>query len=414
MQKRRLLYHYLWLINMFIFFVVVGCFVQPPQEIIQGFYNIIMDPSVLVADYIQIGGLGATFINAGLLGLSVVGLLMYLDMKPNGLTMLTIFCVFGFAFFGKNLFNVWPVVMGSYVYSRYKRQPFRNYVIIGLLATSLSPTVSQVFLLENEVSLISFGLAILFGVGVGFLMPPIATHCMKMHEGFILTNAGFASGFVAILFVSLLRAFGVELTGQSVWSTEYTWELLVMLTFVFLSMIFIGFIKKDEDARTLLELSNETGRVVTDFYILYGKHLPLINMGMLGLISLWFAMFWTGTLNGPYVAGVLSIAGFGAFGLNVKNMWPVMLGSLLASAVVTLPYNANIVMVIVLFSTALAPFAGYYGPVWGIIAGFIHLTLNLNLTSITAGVNLYNNGFIAGIVIICLLPIASSLRNDYR
>lgn len=414
MQKRKLLYHYLWLINMFAFFVIVGCFVQPPQEIIQGFFDIILGPSVLVADYIEIGGLGATYINAGLLGLSVIALLMHLDMKPNGLTMLAIFCVFGFSFFGKNLFNVWPVILGTFLYSKYKDQPFRNFVIIGLLSTSLSPTVNQVFLLGGEANFVTILLAVGFGVGVGFIMPPIATHCMKMHEGFILTNAGFASGFVAILFVSLFRAFGIELVGQSVWSTGYTWELAITLTFVFLSMIFIGFIKKEEDARTLIELSNETGRLVTDFYILYGKHLPLINMGMLGLLTLWFTVFWTGTLNGPYVAGILSITGFAAFGLNIKNMWPVMLGALIGSALIDMPYNTNIIMVIVLFSTALAPFAGYYGPIWGIIAGFIHLAINLNLSSVTAGINLYNNGFIAGIVVICLLPLASSLRNDYR
>lgn len=413
MKKGKLLYHYLWIILLFSFFIVCGGCLQPVDEIFEGLYNITTDPSILVSDYLAIGGIAATFINAGVLGIICTGILMKMDMKPNGSIFLALLCIFGFAFFGKNLLNIWPIMIGTYLYSKKKGQPFRNYIIIALMSTSLAPAVNQIFLLVEGPTVSALALSLATGIGIGFIMPPIASHCVRMHEGFILTNAGFASGFVALLFVSMFRSFGFELEGRDIWSSNYTNELAVVMIFVFISMIFVGFVKKDESARTLLELNEESGRLVTDFFILYGKHLPLINMGILGIVYTVFTLFWSGTLNGPFVAGIFTIVGFAGFGLNIRNVMPVTIGAVLGSMLNIWPHNSNTLMVIILFGTALAPFAGYYGPLWGIIAGFIHMCITLNLSSISAGINLYNNGFIAGLVVICLLPVASSLRDDY-
>ena len=413
MKKRRLLYYYLWIILLFSYFIVCGMFLQPPGDIVRGLYRIVTDPSVLVSDYLEIGGIAATFINAGLLGIICTAIVMKLDMKPNGSIYLALFCVFGFGFFGKNLLNIWPILTGAYMYSRRKRQPFRNYIVIALLSTSLAPAVNQIFVLIDGPTVSAMILSAFSGIMLGFVMPPIASHCVKMHEGFILTNSGFASGFIAILFVSMFRSFGVELKGREVWSSNYTNELAVAIIFVMMCMIFVGFIKKDESSRTLVELNEETGRLVTDFFVLYGKHIPLINMGIVGIVYTVFTLIWAGSLNGPFTAGIFTIVGFAGFGLHLRNVIPITVGAVLGSMLNIWPHNSNTLMVIILFGTALAPFSGYYGPVWGILAGFIHMCIALNLSSITAGINLYNNGFIAGIVVICLLPVASSLRDDY-
>ena len=299
------------------------------------------------------------------------------------------------------------------MYSRKKKQPFRNYIILALLSTTLAPAVNQIFMMLDGPTFPAMLLSGIFGALLGFIMPPIASHCVKIHEGFILTNSGFAGGFIAIVFVSMFRAFGVEMTGRDIWSTNYTNELAVAIIFVCLCMIFVGFIKKDESARTLLELNEESGRLVTDFFVLYGNHLPLINMGMIGIIYTVFTLLWVGTLNGPFVAGIFTIIGFAAFGLNIKNVSPITVGAILGSMLNIWPHNSYTLMTIILFGTALAPFSGYYGPIWGVIAGFVHMCITLNLSSISGGINLYNNGFIAGIVVVCLLPIASSLRDDY-
>ena len=76
MKKRRLLYYYLWIILLFSYFIVCGMLLQPPGDIVRGLYRIVTDPSVLVSDYLEIGGIAATFINAGLLGLICTAIVM--------------------------------------------------------------------------------------------------------------------------------------------------------------------------------------------------------------------------------------------------------------------------------------------------------------------------------------------------
>lgn len=51
-----------------------------------------------------------------------------------------------------------------------------------------------------------------------------------------------------------------------------------------------------------------------------------------------------------------------------------------------------------LFGTALAPIAGVYGFLPGMVAGWLHLAVVQNIGSVHGGMNLYNNGFSAGVV----------------
>lgn len=414
MQKRKLISHYIWSITFFSFFVISGFFLQPLDDLLRGFAAIARDSSVLLTDYIEVGGIGATFLNAGLIGLICIAILIKLDMKPNGSIVLSLFLMFGFAFFGKNLLNVWPVIIGVYLYSIKKRHPFRNYIIIAFMSTSLAPAVNQIFLLVTDSLIISIILSTMGGILLGFLMPPLVSHCLKMHEGFILSNAGFASGFIAISFVALFKAFGFDMTAKSVWSTEYTFELASIAFIVFGAMTLTGLIFKKEPLSNFWELSQESGRIVTDFFILYGTFIPLINMGLIGIAYTVLTLVLTGTINGPFLAGIFTVVGFAGFGLNFKNVVPITAGAILAAKLNLISYDPNLLMIIILFGTALAPFSGYFGVFWGIIAGFVHLCLTLSVGVINAGINLYNNGFTAGLVVILLLPIASSLREEYE
>ena len=147
MKKKELLYYYVWLIIFFSFFIVLGLFFQPLDEFIEGFINITLDSSILISDYLAIGGIGPTFVNAGLLPLISLGILYKMDMKPNGSIIMALLLIFGFGFFGKNILNVWPLVIGVYLYSKKQRVPFKNYITMSLLSTCLSPAVNQIFIL---------------------------------------------------------------------------------------------------------------------------------------------------------------------------------------------------------------------------------------------------------------------------
>ena len=58
-----------------------------------------------------------------------------------------------------------------------------------------------------------------------------------------------------------------------------------------------------------------------------------------------------------------------------------------------------------LFGTTLAPISGSFGPIAGMIAGFIHSSVVLHAGMGYSGVNLYHNGFAGGIVSIVVYPV---------
>jgi hypothetical protein len=63
-----------------------------------------------------------------------------------------------------------------------------------------------------------------------------------------------------------------------------------------------------------------------------------------------------------------------------------------------------------LFGTTLAPIAGRFGWHWGVVAGLVHSSAALSVGSLHAGLNLYNNGFAAGLVASVLAPVIIAIR----
>ena len=51
--------------------------------------------------------------------------------------------MFGFSLFGKNLLNIWSILLGVYLYSRYHKVHLSRYIYVGLYGTSLSPIITQ-------------------------------------------------------------------------------------------------------------------------------------------------------------------------------------------------------------------------------------------------------------------------------
>jgi len=136
-------------------------------------------------------------------------------------------------------------------------------------------------------------------------------------------------------------------------------------------------------------------------------------MGILGLFSTFLVLLIGGDLNGPTLGGIFTIVGFGAFGKHINNIVPIMLGVLLCTFVNIWGINSPSVILSLLFSTTLAPIAGSFGFVWGIIAGFLHACLVMNIAYLHGGLILYNNGFSGGLVCMLLIPLITSLRKEF-
>ena len=88
-----------------------------------------------------------------------------------------------------------------------------------------------------------------------------------------------------------------------------------------------------------------------------------------------------------------------------------MFGVYLASFTKKWNINDPSPILALLLSTTLAPVAGKFGVVAGLIAGYLHSSVALQVGIVYGGVNLYNNGFAGGIVAIFLVPVIQSISD---
>ncbi len=411
-MRRKIHSTYYMFICLSLFFMILAFVMDTPTEIFIGFKKILFESNILITDYIELAGIGASFFNMSLVVLASIFLLVYVGIKPNGSTVAALFTMAGFSLFGKSIVNIWPIIFGIWLYSRYQKEKFINYVLIALFGTTLSPTVNQLAFLGHLPVLGNIIIGILISTFIGFIFPPMAAYCLKLHQGYNLYNIGFAAGLLATLLMSLLRAFGINFESRLLWSTGNNLFFSIILISLFILMIIVGFIYNDKSFKNLFKLYEQPGRLVSDYYLLFGRGLTMINMGILGVYSTIYVLLIGGALNGPTIGAILTIVGFGAFGKHLRNVFPVMIGATLASLLNIWQISSPGMLLGILFSSTLAPISGQFGWAYGALAGFLHICLSMNISYLHGGLNLYNNGFSGGIVCIILIPIITAFRKD--
>ncbi len=403
---------YLLHLSMCIFVIFLGFLVDTPQEIMYGFSRIVRSTSVLNTDYTVIGGLGATLINVGLCGSLVLAIYYFNDLKLNGSLLMAFWSVFGFAFFGKNIVNITPILLGGFIYAKLKKEPFARYSLVTILATTLAPVVSSVanfYLVDNLYLSLFFALAM--GVVVGLTMPAISNYTMKAHSGFNLYNIGFAGGIMGIFLVGFFDVHHITFPLKEYWGTQYGGVLSLLVIAFCLELIIMGIKTSENPKKDLKQIWKSKGRLVSDFYLMYGNS-TFINMGINGLMILLLVVLMGADVNGATVAGIFTTIGFGAFGKHHRNMLPVLIGAVLMGGFTSAGLENHTVILSIIFSTALAPIAGTFGRLAGAIAGMMHVLMASSIAMIHGGINLYNYGFAAGMVCIILIPILTDMKKD--
>ncbi|MEN8076807.1 DUF1576 domain-containing protein [Clostridioides difficile] len=402
---------YVILSILYLFFIVFAFFLDTPKEIFYGLKSIILSSDILITDYMEVGGIGAALVNASLTSLLSILLLMIIGIKPNGSTIMSLWLMTGFSFLGKNIFNIWPIIFGVYLFSKYQKEPFLNYTLVALLGTSLSPIVSQVSFGDNLYRPIPIILGILVGIIVGFVLPPIASHSIKAHNGYNLYNIGFASGLLATLLMSIMRGFGIDLDSRLIWHSGSNRILFVLLMICCIYLIIIGVIYGKNKKSNLNNINKQTGRLISDFYIVFGES-TYINMGILGILSTCYVVLIGGDLNGATICGIFTIIGFGCFGKNIKNTIPIVIGATIAAIFNVNAVNSPSLLLSILFSTTLAPICGKFGWKYGVLAGIIHVNIVTNIGYLHGGLNLYNNGLAGGFVAMILIPLITTFKKE--
>jgi len=398
------------------FYVLLGLSVVPvlmslirttPYALIEGTWVILKSPSGLFTDYFGLTTVGATFFNAGLL--TALSLLMVRSQRTpiTGPIIAGLFTVFGFALFGKNLFNSIPIPVGVMIYAHLVKEPFAKHIPVSLFGTALAPVVSYLAFGEGFPLWLGISLGYVAGILIGIVLPPMANYFAKLHQGLSLYNIGFTAGIVGMVVVGLLNGLPYELDVKTLsifyYGTNF-WQGLV--TYVVSAGFFvIGFWRNGNSVKGLLQFLRHPGRR-NDFIELEGLGRTLMNMGIMGILATTYVIAVGGQLNGPVMGAIYTIIGFAAFGKHPKNSLPIVIGVILASFLSGAPLGSSTALAAALFGTTLAPISGVYGPAFGVVAGFLQMMLLSHLAFLHGGLNLYNSGFVAGFVAIVMIPFA--------
>ena len=136
---------YQWLFLCAFALIGVGFVFASPMEILYGLEKIIVSSDILITDYIELAGVGSAFVNVGLV-VVITNLLMYVNKMPiKSGNIVTIGLMSGFAFFGKNIFNMWFILLGTYLFCALRREALSKYLLQSFWASSLGPLISSTF-----------------------------------------------------------------------------------------------------------------------------------------------------------------------------------------------------------------------------------------------------------------------------
>lgn len=389
-------------------FILLAFLFNTPAQILAGSLTILSSPANLLTDYFQLANIGATLFNVGIMTLMSL-LTVYLSRADlSGSVVAAIFTMAGFSFFGKNLYNSLPILLGVFLYVKAVRVPFRQFIAQGLFATALGPLVSE-FSFNLGLPLLSgVAMGITAGLLAGFVIPPLSAQFLSFHHGHDLYNTGFTAGIIGMIVMAVLRGFGVKIETVSLLSSGHNPAFAALLCGLSLVLLLCGFVLNVRSIRGLGGLFKLSGVLPTDFMAVCGVGPTLLNMGLLGVLATTYVLAVGGELNGPVIGGILTVIGFGAHGKHLKNVVPVMLGVFLMSLFNIHGVRSTSAIIAALFSTALAPIAGKYGAAAGILAGMLHVSLVSNVSFLHAGMNLYNNGFSAGFIAAVLHPLLNA------
>lgn len=416
-------YHNIIMNTMLLFalaFIVAGLITGNIADLPRGLWRIFICPAPLVTDYTLVGGLNAALFNAGLCGLFVYALYRFSGFVASGGAFGAYFLAVGIGLFGKTLFTMLPFVMGGIIYSWYKKEPFRRIILYPIQASALSPIVSILAFYNG----FSWGGAVLgyaCAMVIGFIITPVSIHTRTMHRGFDLYNVGLAAGLIGIIFFSIYREAALAPYGLS--NGYHIMSLLgdncpnffyPFLGSLFAMICLSGLLMSQRGIQEFLDLRSHTGLDI-DFAPEFGMPAVLMNMGLVGLMTLAYMILIKAPMNGATVGALLSVLCWTGNGANTRNMLPIFVGYGVYSLVTGVPLSSQYLCIAVCYATGLAPLAGRYGNIYGVVVGAIHAFIAGITSSMHGGFNLYNGGFSAGLVSLVMLPVIQSFaKHEYQ
>lgn len=401
MKRRKMMYGFSLIL------IVIGISLEPSMSLFKNLALIIIGKDGLITDYFIKASYGSTFVNAGLVGLAATMLLHLNKAKFSGLEIAAIGINMGFAFFGKNIVNIWPIILGGYIFSSYNKVDFLSVLPATLFATSFAPLSSEIIFMFEGNMFMKIIIAAILSISVGYVINLIAPHVTSMHKGFSLYNIGLAIGIIATVYVSVLKTFGFTIESQLLWDNNLNTNLYFIFLTLFICTAVYALTKPNVLINYKQLLNNKTKSV--DYGEQFGFAAMLLNMATLGIFTLAITYALEIPLNGPICGGLITIIAFGSYGKTIKNIAPIFIAVIIGNIFNLWTTTNPSVAITMMFLTGLAPITDTFGFIPAIIVAMINVTVGLNTGVLHGGLNLYNTGFSIGITCTFIVPIYEQL-----
>lgn len=411
-------------------FLIAAVIMPDRGSMFSGLWQILSQPSKLSTNYFYIGGYAATFLNMGLVGL--ISLLLFVAFKgtPTNVSTLAFVLTLGFGSWGINILNIWPTIFGVMIYCVVKKEKFGANVNAMLFSTGIAPLITDLMIRYPNAEPIGFNLegiliALAVGFFIGFFLPAGLANSPKVHKGFDLYSAALPVGMTAFfLNATLFKTLGVALPAGADAAQLQVASRLTVNTFCILlfgACIVVAFLLgcRPKDYWNLLI----DPALVTNFSSTYGNSVFLMNVGVFGLFILGYYNLIGASFNGVTFGIIFCMLSTCNSGSHPGNVWPIMLGYVVASAVCglisplvggtfTFAVNAQAICVGLCYANGLSPIADKYGWRYGFLAAVMHYLLVTSVPTLHGGYCLYNGGFTAALICIILVPSLERFSRD--
>ena len=411
-------------------FLIAAVIMPDRASMFTGLWQILSQPSKLSTNYFFIGGYAATFLNMGLVGL--ICLLLYIVFKatPTNVSTLAFVLTLGFGSWGINILNIWPTIFGVMIYCIVKKEKFGANVNAMLFSTGIAPLITDLMIRYPNAEAIGFNLegiliALVVGFCIGFFLPAGLANSPKVHKGFDLYSAALPVGMTAFfLNATLFKTLGVTLPAGADAAQLQVASRLTVNTFCILlfgACIVIAFVLgcRPKDYWQLII----DPALVTNFSSTYGNPVFLMNVGVFGLFILGYYNLIGASFNGVTFGIIFCMLSTCNSGSHPGNVWPIMLGYVVASTVCglvsplvggtfTFAVNAQAICVGLCYANGLSPIADKYGWRYGFLAAIMHYLLVTSVPTLHGGFCLYNGGFTAALICIILVPSLERFSRD--
>ena len=412
-------------------FVIAAAFLPDRNAMFSGLWKIMSSTCKISTNYFALGGISATFLNMGLVGLICTLLCCLPGSKPNQVTTLGVLLTIGFGSWGINPLNMIPTVLGVCLYAAVKKEKLGAVSNAMLYSTGIAPLISDLLLRYPNVEVVGFnwlglGLALFVGIIIGFFLPAGLGHAPNVHKGYDHYSAAVPIGMTAFFLRAVLYnvMLGTTPAKQNLstlaaldvtaWAATNIFSIAVFVLCIVFALL-MGCKMKD-----YWLLMKDSGHGVC-FSAKYGTPAFLMNVGVFGLmIVAYFNLagwidgkdVWTGMTFG-IVFCMLATCNSGS---HPGNVLPIMAGYIVTSFLFGwiakllgvesygLTIGNQSILIGLCYANGLSPVSGKYGFGYGMLAGGLHYLLVTAVPDMHGGFCLYNGGFTAALICLMLVP----------